>query len=230
MQYLKYIGVLFISVLLTGCVDATAHVNIHKDGSADLNMETTVNSEVDSIAGPAIEEMIDRQLSGDGYKVSSSNGTIRVSKHFSSMEDMNEGGGNSQVMKDFTVIKEDHFFYKTYQVDGEIDLASQMNSQIEEVIDNSFVRSLITQNLEQADLNLVVQLPVKLPTESNADEVSGKTLTWNISTTESTPIELKVSAPNVTAIAAAAGAVIVVLILAIIWNLRRKKRKAENHE
>ena len=220
MKLIKWLTIPLLGLILSGCVDSTARVEINKDKSADLSLEASMDGDVYTLSGPYIE----KALNGTEYKIEQSENSIKVFKHYPSLEDLaskQDEAGDSTISVD----EKDSFFYTAYDVKASVDLQSQISRYIEEVTSNAFVQSIILQKLDQSDLKLEVALPYKLFGSNNADEENGETLTWDISASAETPIEFEVRVPKVKTIATTVGIVIAFIIGAIVLIVKGKRKK-----
>ncbi|MFJ7746410.1 hypothetical protein [Peribacillus sp. NPDC097295] len=220
MKRMKWLAIPLLGLILSGCVDSTARVEINKDKSADLSLEASMDGDMYSLAGPYIEEA----LEGTEYKLEQSENGIKVTKHYPSLETLSnigDGTGESKISVD----EKESFFYTAYDVKASVDLQSQISRYIEGVSGNTFIQSIILQKLDQANLKLEVALPYKLFGSNNADEENGKTLSWDISATNETPVEFEVIVPKGKTIGITAGIVVVLVIGAVVLIVKRKSKK-----
>lgn len=220
MKLIKWLAIPLLGLILAGCVDSTARVEINKDKSADLSLEAAMDGDMYALAAPYIEEA----LKGTDYKLEQGENAIKVYKHYPSLEALNsiqDGSGESKISVD----EKDSFFYTAYDVKASVDLQSQLNRYIGEVTSNTFIQSIILQKLDQSDLKLEVALRYKLFGSNNADEENGNTLSWDISTATETPVEFEVIVPKVKTIATTAGIVVVFIIVAVILIVKGKRKK-----
>ncbi|MFJ7639959.1 hypothetical protein [Peribacillus sp. NPDC097225] len=220
MKLIKWLAIPILGLILAGCVDSTARVEINKDKSADLSLEAAMDGDMYALAGPYIE----KALKGTDYKLEQGENVIKVFKHYPSLEALSsiqDGSGESKISVD----EKDSFFYTAYDVKASVDLQSQLSRYIGEVTSNTFIQSIILQKLDQSDLKLEVALPYKLFGSNNADEENGNTLSWDISTATETPVEFEVIVPKVKTIATTAGIVVVFIIGAVILIVKGKRKR-----
>lgn len=220
MKLIKWLAIPLVGLILSGCVDSTARVEINKDKSADLSLEASMDDDAFTLVGPYIE----KALKGTEFKLEQSENSIQVFKHYPSLEGLasiQDASGDSKISVD----EKESFFYTAYDVKASVDLESQISRSIDGVTSNTFIQSIILQKLGQSDLKLEVALPYKLFGSNNADEENGKTLSWDISTAAETPIEFEVIVPKVKTISITAGIVVVLIIGAIIMIVKKKRKK-----
>ena len=210
------IGLLLISIALTGCAEGTFHVDIKKDGSADFNYKVGVDRSLIgmlALAGDSLVLDLRRNAEQDGYIVSSyTEGRIigiNLTKSVSSIEssglalDMfnfatpfsGERYTESVSIEEPIIRIKEGIFTTKYTAKGNVDLTG-MDSKIPEQLVQFGAASM-----SQVNLEFIITLPIKAH-RHNADEVKngGYTLIWSIIPGKNNEIVVEGNVPKVKSI------------------------------
>jgi len=234
-KYLKKIIMLFalISIIgvLSGCVEATYHVTVNKDGSSDLNYRIGLNSGLVGLMGSENGDPIDnlrKDAEKNGFSVTNfnENGLIGIiaKKHVTSLQTipvLGNAGAKSNAPS-FSVEK--GLFQNLYKINGNIDLSDMKSKPGDEFaqIGNAMI--------SQIKINFVLTLPVK-PGKNNASTTKddGKTLVWQLVPGTNNQIQMEASVPNTTNIVLASigGAVLLIVIVIVLVRSKRGRISQE---
>ena len=233
-KLIKAIVLLFVFVMLTGCVTSTTKVTVTKTKNVTISIymltddtkNIDVSKEFDTVSlvnrGFAIEK-----VSQDGYS------GVKISKNYkniddlSSLEDVNivisdivKDGFNDS--KYFKVRKS--FFYNTYTANFKYKLASEIfnYANSHEGMDTSKLHT----RLDETKFKFVAELPYG-QIQSNAGSVEGNVLTWNLNSSEDNDITFAFDVYNLGHIGITFGTafVLILTIIIIILVKTRAKRK-----
>ncbi|GAA0356167.1 hypothetical protein [Bacillus horti] len=250
-KLLFLISFILLLIVLAGCVQGKSHVTINPDGTMDLMIQLELPNTSEFLLMDQVEGLIRDALADSGFTLESMETEgqgigYQAHKHFESLEELNvqegigsEGstgqgrgsgtGNEAGVASERLHIEEEHkFFYSKYSIEGVIDIDEIITEYLEErnldrLTNNVLGRMLTSRILDQVDFEFMLTLPIKSFGEHNAKEVSGSTLTWDISFSRPNPIELELIVPNVVNIV---GSIIVILIMILsLFLLARKQMK-----
>ncbi|BBH20027.1 hypothetical protein Back11_13720 [Paenibacillus baekrokdamisoli] len=227
-KLLKVIGLIVIFVLLTGCASGTAHIIIKKDGSVDLKISARIDSRTLKLIGAQMEDTLETKAKEEGYQYNKTQTEeyvdYQISRTFASADEMKKAFGNTNDST-MNVSKTDRLFYTKYTIDGQIEMNAYTNGMIQSIEKLNVPKPLITLLLRQFVFNLKITFPLNLIGDNNANEVTGKTLTWQVPLTEDKPFHLEFFVPNVKNIIYIIAGLIVFVIVIVIFFVRKRRRK-----
>lgn len=227
LKALKFLMSIIILFFLSGCIRSTAHIEIQKNGSMDLFVQTIIPKTATAMLSTNIEQQWMKRLSENGFEVENEsdreNKILTVSKHFTSIKGLKKDASpnNDGMIK---VFEKKHLLYKSYVIDADLDITEQINHLTEQAVTAPLMKSIISNQLEKASLQLEVSLPIILFTEHNADRIDRNTLIWDISAMEENTIHFEVIAPNWRAISVSFVIWLVVVIITVRMIVNRRKR------
>lgn len=223
----KTIGLIIILIImlitLTGCAEVNYEIEINEDGSGEITYIYGVEKGKIGGAEDLVEQFVGtfkEQAEESGYKVevyeNQEISGFKANKHLNDLE------------KEFSL---EETFGEEYVKDTE-------NNKIK--IEKNFWTTRYSQNTELDltklnDTNIEMTYKIKLPTEaktSNASEIDGNILTWNLKSGEINNIQFVAEQINILPIAIIAAIVlgIIVIIVTIIIILKKKHAtKKENN-
>lgn len=227
-KWLAFLITIAAFVLLAGCAEGTGHVTIHKDGSADFQINVRLDSRAQTLLGGTMEEIAERKAAEQGFSFKSyrtkSYVEYRFKRTFPTVEDLasvlSRDGGNK-----VEVSKEKHWFYTKYKVSGEIDMDSYTVGLMKKAKQFKLGEPLLRLFLQQFTFDFKLTLPIDMYGDNNAHQAAGRTLTWHLPLTDAQPIYFEFYAPALSRILAAAGLIVCVAAAAAVILIRRRKRR-----
>ena len=239
-KLIKAIVLLFVFMMLTGCVTSTTKVSISKNKNVAISVyiltddskNIDVSKEIDVVSLANRGFVIDK-VSQDGYS------GLKITKQYKNIDDLSSLEDVkitiTDVLKDgfddskyFKVQKS--FFVNTYTADFKYKLASEIFNYVNkhEDIDTSKLHTY----LDETKFKFVAELPYG-QIQSNAGSVEGNTLTWNLNSSEDNNISFAFDVYNLVHIGIVAGTALIVFITVLVVVLvktkakRQEKRRAE---
>ena len=242
----RFICLLMIVLLLSGCVKERTTMTIKNDKSVIYSTEVLISNALGEQPSTLLNAS---KYEKNGFKVTNikENNYVgyELSKTFSSIEDISTKDNTSVVISDFynddfdysKIFKvEEGFFKNTYTANFKYKVDNTMATNKNEANDLEEEGTTEAEEDDLESLSLMSEMEFKykvnLPNESisnNASEVTngGKTLSWNLSRSEESEITFKFSLLNIKNIIIAAGSALLALIIfIIIISLILKKKKA----
>lgn len=248
MKKIKYLLLVSVLTLLTGCVKFNATIDIKKDKSMDFSIIYAFDT---SLFGSQdlLEDSDKKELESQGFIVEDYNQNnmkgFTLKKNISNIDDVSSTSDTNYDMSGLLNNSTDNnYFFKvkkgilknTYIAKFKFD-AKESDLNTDESTDTS---SGVTDdsdsiNMDDLDLssmtsNLDLSFNVKLPYSSISSNATtknndGKELTWNLSSNQEEMIEFEFELYNMTNIYIGAGIILVLLIIIIISILNKKKNK-----
>lgn len=248
MKKIKYLLLVSVLTLLTGCVKFNATMDIKKDKSMDFSIIYAFDT---SLFGSQdlLEDSDKKELESQGFIVEDYNQNnmkgFTLKKNISNIDDVSSTSDTNYDMSGLLNNSTDNnYFFKvkkgilknTYIAKFKFD-AKESDLNTDESTDTS---SGVTDdsdsiNMDDLDLssmtsNLDLSFNVKLPYSSISSNATtknndGKELTWNLSSNQEEMIEFEFELYNMTNIYIGAGIILVLLIIIIISILNKKKNK-----
>ena len=234
-KLIKAIVLIFVFIMLTGCVTSTTKMTITKDKKMTVSVymltddkkNIDVSKELDVVSITNNGFTVDK-VSQDGYS------GLKISKSYENIDDksslqdvkitisdiLRDGFDDSKYFK-----VQKSFFINTYTADFKYKLASEIYNYANkhEEIDTSKLHTY----LDETKFKFVVELPYG-QIQSNAGSVEGNTLTWNLNSSEDNNITFAFDVYNLLHIYIAAGAAIVVFLTIVIFiAVKISKKKKE---
>ncbi|WP_141432553.1 hypothetical protein [Bacillus sp. 03113] len=209
---------------LTGCAKGTGHLYIKKNGNMDLHFDMLLNSRAKMFLDSTFEEKIKKQFTENGFEfermTDGENLKYHAEKHINSFKTKEDK------LQTFSVKVTSGFFYTKYEVNGEIDPSTYIEGTLNRIDSKNIPKNLFDLFLEKMDFDFKVTLPIDSIGKYNADRKEGKTLSWNISLTEATPIYFDFTVPNIKNISILIVGILIVLVITFgVWYMKRKNKK-----
>lgn len=248
MKKIKYLLLVSILTLLTGCVKFNATMDIKKDKSMDFSIiyafDTSLFGSQDLLKNSDKKELESQGFIVEDYNQNNMKG-FTIKKSISNIDDVSSTSDtNYDISGLLNNSTDNNYFFKvkkgilknTYTAKFKFD-ANESDLNTDESIDTS---SGVTDdsdsiNMDDLDLssmtsNLDLSFNVKLPYSSISSNATtknndGKELTWNLSSNQEEMIEFEFELYNMTNIYIGAGIILVLLIIIIISILNKKKNK-----
>lgn len=248
MKKIKYLLLVSVLTLLTGCVKFNATMDIKKDKSMDFSIIYAFDT---SLFGSQdlLEESDKKDLESQGFIVEdySQNNMkgFTIKKNISNIDDVSSTSDTNYDMSGLLNNSTDNnYFFKVkkgilkntyiakFKFDAkESDLnTDESNDTSSGVRDDSDSIDMDDLDLSSMTSNLDLSFNVKLPYSSISSNATtknndGKELTWNLSSSQEEMIEFEFELYNMTNIYIGAGIILVLLIIIIISILNKKKNK-----
>ena len=248
MKKIKYLLLVSVLTLLTGCVKFNATMDIKKDKSMDFSIIYAFDT---SLFGSQdlLEDSDKKELESQGFIVEDYNQNnmkgFTIKKNISNIDDVSSTSDtNYDISGLLNNSTDNNYFFKvkkgilknTYTAKFKFD-ANESDLNTDESTDTS---SGVTDdsdsiNMDDLDLssmtsNLDLSFNVKLPYSSISSNATtknndGKELTWNLSSNQEEMIEFEFELYNMTNIYIGAGILLVLIVIIIISILNKKKNK-----
>lgn len=248
MKKIKYLLLVSVLTLLTGCVKFNATMDIKKDKSMDFSIIYAFDT---SLFGSQdlLEESDKKDLESQGFIVEdySQNNMkgFTIKKNISNIDDVSSTSDTNYDMSGLLNNSTDNnYFFKvkkgilknTYIAKFKFDAKeSDLNTDESNDTSSGVTNDSDSINMDDLDLssmtsNLDLSFNVKLPYSSISSNATtknndGKELTWNLSSSQEEMIEFEFELYNMTNIYIGAGITLVLLIIIIISILNKKKNK-----
>lgn len=248
MKKIKYLLLVSVLTLLTGCVKFNATMDIKKDKSMDFSIIYAFDT---SLFGSQdlLEDSDKKELESQGFIVEDYNQNnmkgFTLKKNISNIDDVSSTSDTNYDMSGLLNNSTDNnYFFKvkkgilknTYIAkfkfdDKESDLNTDESTDTSSgVTDDSDSINMDDLDLSSMTSNLDLSFNVKLPYSSISSNATtknndGKELTWNLSSNQEEMIEFEFELYNMTNIYIGAGITLVLLIIIIISILNKKKNK-----
>lgn len=248
MKKIKYLLLVSVLTLLTGCVKFNATMDIKKDKSMDFSIIYAFDT---SLFGSQdlLEESDKKELKSQGFIVEdySQNNMkgFTIKKNISNIDDVSSTSDTNYDMSGLLNNSTDNnYFFKVkkgilkntyiakFKFDAkESDLnTDESNDTSSGVTDDSDSINMDDLDLSSMTSNLDLSFNVKLPYSSISSNATtknndGKELTWNLSSNQEEMIEFEFELYNMTNIYIGAGILLVLIVIIIISILNKKKNK-----
>ncbi len=248
MKKIKYLLLVSILTLLTGCVKFNATMDIKKDKSMDFSIIYAFDT---SLFGSQdlLEDSDKKELESQGFIVEDYNQNnmkgFTIKKSISNIDDVSSTSDtNYDISGLLNNSTDNNYFFKvkkgilknTYTAKFKFDAnksdlnTDESNDTSSGVTDDSDSINMDDLDLSSMTSNLDLSFNVKLPYSSISSNATtknndGKELTWNLSSNQEEMIEFEFELYNMTNIYVGAGIILVLLIIIIISILNKKKNK-----
>lgn len=222
------------ALLLVSCAQGQAHVTIHRNGTADLDMGIAMSEKtLAAIGKPDLMDNLADTLRKYDLRVEAGEeegkATLQASRTFD-LKDMEDRP--LELPEGLTVERttKKHFFYTRYDVAVTMDMNRLMaggNGEWSRVVGSlpTLAKKLLQ---SQLDFDFLLTMPLK-PGANNADDIQdgGRTQRWHLDLFGTNRFETSFRVPDIRHIAYAAGAALVVLAAAVWFAVRsiRKRRR-----
>ena len=231
---IKSIVLIFVCLLLiSGCVKSNTTMTINDDKSMVFEVETMISEEANDYGSNVVDI---NNLEKLGFKVTTitENGYkgYRVTKTFNNIDDLSNNDGQDIFISDifndgFDTSKlfklEKSFLKDTYTANFKFKVNEEYyySSEIDESED------LIEENTEEVQLTFIVNLPSSsISNNANLQENGNKTLTWTLSSKETSFINYSFEMYNKKNLIILGGSVFGALILFIVLLIVIIKKKS----
>ncbi|MBB6729948.1 hypothetical protein [Cohnella zeiphila] len=224
---------LVCAILLASCAKGEAHLTVHANGTADLDLDLSIDDGTLGLIGRSglMDELADRlKSSGLNVRTYSEEGRegLKANRRFD-LRDMDRGPLSLPDGIEAEQSGTAHFFYSTQHAVVTVDMDRLLESGGSEWAQKLTGLSGLARKLlqSQLDLDFALTAPIK-PHSSNADETrdGGRTLVWHLPLSGTKTFAAAYDVPNVRRIAYAAGGLAALaLIVALLLLYRRRKRK-----
>lgn len=234
---------LFITITLSGCIDAKFHLTINKDGSGDFSYQMLMDPTLLAFTAdyndgtnedPLAEMVNDAKESGFTITNLNENGKVgfKADKHINNLQEELKNGElfgqqnmDSNIKPGEGLIVDEGFFKTRYKFKMDFDMSDMANNDSGEFdeIDN------IAQGMiNSMNFSFALTMPISALTH-NAGKIEddGKTLVWSLIPGQRNEIEMTAEVWNVKDIAMLMALIILAAIIAIIM-VKRKKRNNQN--
>lgn len=246
MKKIKYLLLVSVLTLLTGCVKFNATMDIKKDKSMDFSIiyafDTSLFGSQDLLDDSDKKELESQGFIVEDYNQNNMKG-FTIKKSISNIDDVSSTSDtNYDISGLLNNSTDNNYFFKvkkgilknTYTAKFKFD-AEESDLNTDESTDTS---SGVTDdsdsiNMDDLDLssmtsNLDLSFNVKLPYSSIGSNATtknndGKELTWNLSSSQEEMIEFEFELYNMTNIYIGAGILLVLIVIIIISILNKKK-------
>ena len=248
MKKIKYLLLVSILTLLTGCVKFNATMDIKKDKSMDFSIIYAFDT---SLFGSQdlLEDSDKKELESQGFIVEDYNQNnmkgFTIKKSISNIDDVSSTSDtNYDISGLLNNSTDNNYFFKVkkgilkntyiakFKFDAnESDLnTDESNDTSSGVTDDSDSINMDDLDLSSMTSNLDLSFNVKLPYSSISSNATtknndGKELTWNLSSNQEEMIEFEFELYNMTNIYIGAGILLVLIVIIIISILNKKKNK-----
>jgi len=225
-----------MAVLLVSCAQGQAHLTIHRDGTADLDLNASVSRQTLGLIGqPDLPQQLADILQRNGMEASAvedgSQSGVRATRHMN----LKEMGKQPLELPDGIEVErtEDRaFFYTRYHIAVTMDMDRLLSNSGSDWSRKISSLPTLAKKLAESrmDLDFLLTFPIK-PGANNADEKQdhGRTLVWHLNLFGSNRLETSFAVPNIRHIAYTAGPALLLLIAAAVFAIvraRRRKRMA----
>lgn len=248
MKKIKYLLLVSVLTLLTGCVKFNATMDIKKDKSMDFSIiyafDTSLYGSQDLLEDSDKKELESQGFIVEDYNQNNMKG-FTIKKSISNIDDVSSTSDTNYDMSGLLNNSTDNnYFFKvkkgilknTYIAKFKFDAKeSDLNTDKSNDTSSGVTNDSDSIDMDDLDLssmtsNLDLSFNVKLPYSSISSNATtknndGKELTWNLSSSQEEMIEFEFELYNMTNIYIGAGIILVLLIIIIISILNKKKNK-----
>lgn len=248
MKKIKYLLLVSILTLLTGCVKFNATMDIKKDKSMDFSIiyafDTSLFGSQDLLENSDKKELESQGFIVEDYNQNNMKG-FTIKKSISNIDDVSSTSDtNYDISGLLNNSTDNNYFFKVkkgilkntyiakFKFDAnESDLnTDEANDTSSGVTDDSDSINMDDLDLSSMTSNLDLSFNVKLPYSSISSNATtknndGKELTWNLSSNQEEMIEFEFELYNMTNIYIGAGIILVLIVIIIISILNKKKNK-----
>ncbi|CAM3938439.1 hypothetical protein COLU111180_15540 [Cohnella lubricantis] len=227
-------ALILLSALLASCAQGEAHVTIHRNGTADLDLSASVSRRTLELIGqPDLPKQLSDILQRNGMAAAveddGSQTGIRATRHLN-LKDMADRPITLPEGMELEQSTERKFFYTRYHVAVTMDMVRLLRGSGE---GNDWSQSIASMPAlakklveRQMDLDFLLTFPIK-PGANNADEIQdrGRTLVWHLNLFSDNRFETSLAVPNVRHIAYTAGPALLLLTAGIVIAIVRARRR-----
>ncbi|WP_148450052.1 hypothetical protein [Gorillibacterium timonense] len=220
------IGLLLSLTILAGCSNGTMHLTVNRNGSIDLSAELLLNSKVKKLVGDKLEEQLASRLEGSGIELKEipdgQSTRYQFTKTYSSFESIQSAEGLDLADTNVQVTK--NWLYTKYDIHVQPKMDAYVDQSLGIAGTNLLSQSVIRLLMKGLAFDFKLTLPYNLYGANNADEQSGRTLTWHVALQDSNPIQLALYVPNIRNDLITAGGLVLILGIGVIGFVRYRKR------
>lgn len=224
--------------LLSACAQGSAHVTVHKNGTADLNLDFSVTDQTLSLLGqPDLMTNLADNLQKKGMKAEAYKRDGQAGLTASESVNLKNKQGSSlapEKLPDGITVQQESaksFFYTKQHIIVTADMqqliSSSQGDMAQKLTDIPELMKGLIQS--QVQFKFLLTLPIKTP-DNNADELqdNGRTLAWNVKLFEPNRFEVSLNIPNIRniAIVGIGGLVIAAALIGLAVKQLRKRRRA----
>lgn len=225
-------ALVLLATLLGSCAQGQAHLTIHRNGTADLDLNASISRQTLGLIGqPDLPEQLADALRRNGMEASAedegSQAGIRATRHLN-LKDMDDQPPKLPDGVELEQTTDKKFFYTRYHIAVTMDmnrlLASGGNGWSQKVASLPALAKKLVES--QMNLDFLLTFPIK-PGANNADETQdhGRTLVWHLNLFGDNRFETSFAVPNVRHIAYTAGPAALLLIAAIVFAVVRLRKR-----
>ncbi|MBB6673497.1 DUF3153 domain-containing protein [Cohnella nanjingensis] len=227
---------LLMTMLLTSCAQGQAHLTVHLNGTADLELNASARKKMLKLIGQSdlprqlADELQNNGLDASVEETENSSG-IRASRHLNLKELQNRPSRLPEGVK-MTLTEDKKFFYTRYHIIVDAD-PNQALSKLEgdtgrQLATMPALAKQLAQSQIHFDLLLTSPIPLR---DHNADETrdGGRTLVWHVSLVDVNHFELSFPVPQVRHIAYVGVPAILLLgfiVVGTVFFMRKRRRHA----
>lgn len=220
---LRKLLILFIlPIILSSCVKGNAHVKVHLNGTANLDLSVAINNEALKILGQSdvlnkVKDILREKDIDAAIIENNSSSELLFSKAIDN-KNMSSASKSEQEQIEFVKSAGTNFLFTRYDISVDLDLIQMIGAETN--FDLSGIPESVKKIVDsQMKFDLLLTTPIKLQNH-NAALVMGKTLMWHINLFEPNHLQFSVRVPNVKNISLTAGIMLFVLLLFIIIRIR----------
>jgi hypothetical protein len=223
---------LVCACLLASCARGEAHLTVHANGTANLDVNLSIDDGTLGLIGRSglMDELADR-LQANGMSVQPYREEGREGLKASRRIDLRDMDRAPLSMPEGIEVKRSqaaHYFYTTQRAAVTVDMDRMLTAGGSEWTQKLSGMSGLAKRFVQTqlDLDFALTAPIK-PQSSNADEKrdGGRTLVWRLPLSGVQTFEAAYNVPNVRHISYAAGGLALLLALIAAFLVRRKGKR-----
>ncbi|MCC3374273.1 hypothetical protein [Cohnella sp. REN36] len=226
---------LLLAALLASCAQGQAHLTVHLNGTADLDLNASASKTMLKLVGkPDLPGQLADALRQNGMEASvedtGGSAGIRATRRLD-LKTLQDRPSRLPDGMRMTLTKDERYFFARYHVSVDYDASQALAGLGEEANRKLAELPAITKQLAQSQIrfDLLLTTPIRLR-DHNADETrdGGRTLVWHAKLLENNHIELGFPLPNVRHIANVGIPALLALVLAVagtilFWRKRRRR-------
>ncbi len=235
----KIILLMFVLLMLSGCVKSTTTMKINPNKSINFETDLLTSDELENAS--VLDRINQEKVISNGYNISTikDNGYsgIKVTKRYRNIDKVSKEKADTVIISNllkgnmddstlFSVSKS--FFQNTYEANFSYKLRSEIFANGGDDVDLSSDKMITLES--ESYYKFILEVPYGT-IQNNANEVSedGKTLTWNLHKSQDTNIKFTFTLYNLVNIYIVAGISIALFVLILIIVIKYiKKVKEEN--
>lgn len=228
-------ALILLTLLLTSCAQGQAHLTIHRDGTADLDLSASISRQTLEMAGqPDLPERLAELLRKNGMEAAAENNGsqtgIRATRHLN-LKDMDDRPPELPDGIQLEQSTDKTFFYTRYHIAVTMDMDKLLANGGGDFSRKIASLSTLAKKLVESQMNLdfLLSFPIK-PGANNADQTQdhGRTLMWHLNLFGTNRFETSFVVPNFRHIAYTAGPAALLLIAGIALAIVRARRRKRN--